>query len=147
MVSHVSRGADVRPCKNLPHEKARKRDILAQSDMKARTAQSIGRAGSKPRRRRIVQSVLVGIGFVALLDALFGERGLVEMTRTIKGYEELQSTVDAMKRDNERMREEIQRLERNDPDAVEDVAREDLGLIKRGEKVFTIREAAPQEKR
>ena len=113
--------------------------------MKTGPAKPIGRTSSKPRRRRVVQGVLVGIGCVALLDAFFGERGLVEMMRTRKQYDDLRDSIDLMKRKNAEMEEEIERLITNEDGAIEDAAREELGLIKRGEKVFTIREPEPQE--
>jgi cell division protein FtsB len=44
--------------------------------------------------------------------------------------------------ENARLREEARRL-REDPDAIEEIARRELGLIRRGEKVFIIKDAAP----
>jgi cell division protein FtsB len=44
------------------------------------------------------------------------------------------------------MRAEIDRIT-NDPAALEELARKDLGLIKRGEKLFIIRDAPPADKR
>ena len=97
-----------------------------------------GRASSRPRRRRVAESVLVGLGFVVLLDAFFGERGLIEMIRGREEHEALVRSVAAIKQQNDQMREEIRRLT-DDPAAIEDEARK-LGLIKPGEKVFIIRD-------
>jgi cell division protein FtsB len=95
------------------------------------------------RRRRIVEGVLVAVGCVVLLDALAGERGLMELRRAraqTRAYEERLARVLA---ENEELRDEIRRLD-TDEATIEGRARE-LGLIKRGEKVFTIRQAPPPE--
>ena len=97
-----------------------------------------GRASSRSRRRRVVERVLLGLGFAVLLDAFFGERGLVEMIRGREEHDALERAVVEIKQQNERMREDIERLG-NDPAAIEDAARK-RGLIKPGEKVFIIRD-------
>ena len=82
------------------------------------------------------------IGCMVLLDALFGERGLVEMMKKRDEGRALQLDVATLRSQNERLLEEIQKLE-NDSATIEDLARRDLGLIKPGEKVFTIRDLPP----
>ena len=97
--------------------------------------------GTPPRRRRrrVVESVLVAVGFTVLLDALFGERGLVELLRAKEQSRTLESSVETLRETNERLREEVRRLN-DDPATIEDEARRRLGLIKPGERVFTVRD-------
>ena len=101
-------------------------------------------AGVGPRRprRRVIQSVLVTIGCVILGDALIGERGLVAMRRARQENESRVAALAAARAEHERLTEMV-RLLKNDSSTIEDIARRDLGLIKPGEKVFTIRDVPP----
>jgi cell division protein FtsB len=87
----------------------------------------------------VVEGVLLGIGFVVLLDAFFGERGLVEMIRGLEHYDRLEKDVTSIKQQNDQLREQIDGLT-NDPDVIEDRARREQHLIKPGERVFIIRD-------
>lgn len=96
-----------------------------------------------PRRgRRTLRYVLVFIGVVIVVDALVGEKGLLAMRQARQDYRALEGSLSAAKVENARLREEARRL-REDPRAVEDMARRDLGLIKPGEKLFIIRDTPP----
>lgn len=107
---------------------------------KASTANSS--SGTPRRRRRAVQYVLVLIGCVLIVDALVGEKGLLAMIQARRQYRNLeQSLVDA-RVENARLREEARRL-REDPDAIEEIARRELGLIKPGERLFIIKDLDP----
>lgn len=118
-----------------PKDSARVRSSLAASS-----------AGGPPRRRRrIVEGVLVLIGVVVLVDALFGERGLVEMMKARRQYQVLEQRLTEIMDQNDRLRDENARL-RSDPATIEDVARRELGLIKPGEKLFTIRDRSGESK-
>ena len=55
------------------------------------------------------------------------------------------ATVARQRAENARLREEARRL-REDPDAIEEIARRELGLIRRGEKVFIIKDAQPAKR-
>ena len=82
------------------------------------------------------------IGCMVLLDALFGERGLVEMMKKRDEGKAVQLEVTKLRLRNERLLEQIQKL-RDDQPTIEDLARRELGLIKPGEKVFMIRDLPP----
>ena len=91
------------------------------------------------RTRRIVQTVLLFIAAVIVVDALVGEQGLFAMLRARRQAEELAATIARQKAENARLREEVKRLN-DDPAAIEEVARRELGLIRPGEKVFIIKD-------
>lgn len=91
------------------------------------------------RTRRIVQTILLFIAAVIVVDALVGEQGLFAMLRARRQAEELAATIARQKAENERLREEVKRLN-DDPAAIEEVARRELGLIRPGEKVFIIKD-------
>lgn len=97
---------------------------------------------ASPRRRRIL-NVLLGFATVVLLvDALVGEKGLIERMRARRQYVEQATSLETLKAENARLRETAKRL-RDDPSAIEAIAREELGLIRPGEMLFIIRDLKP----
>lgn len=61
------------------------------------------------------------------------------MLRARRQYDELAASIERQKAENARLREEAQRL-RDDPSAIEELARRELGLIRPGEKVFIVKD-------
>ena len=112
--------------------------------MKRRQATPASTAAVTPRkrRRRVIESVLVGIGCLVLIESLIGERGLVAMVRARQDYRAAEQALRAARAKYFRLKEEVDEL-RHDPAAIEDAARRDLGLIKPGEKVFMIKDLQP----
>lgn len=89
----------------------------------------------------------VGLAFLACalaLDALVGTRGLPAVLEARKEHAVLESELGRVRAENARLRQQVRRL-REDPDAIEEIARRDLHLIRPGEKVFIIRDVAPPE--
>jgi cell division protein FtsB len=76
------------------------------------------------------------------VDALVGEKGLLAMRKARQQYQALESSLAAARAENDRRREEARRL-REDPSAIEDLARRELGLIKPGEKLFILKDVPP----
>jgi cell division protein FtsB len=76
---------------------------------------------------------------VLLVNGLFGERGLMDTIRARRAYSNAARDLDRLKRDNEALRERARRL-RTDPATIESVARGELGLIRPGEILFTIKD-------
>jgi cell division protein FtsB len=109
---------------------------------KARTSNAESRTTTRRRRRRAVQYVLVLIGCVIVVDALVGEKGLLAMRKARQQYHALETALASEKSENARRREEARRLN-EDPTAIEDLARRELGLIKPGEKLFILKDVPP----
>jgi len=103
-----------------------------------------GSSTLRRRGRRAVQYVLVFVGCVLLVDALVGEKGLLEMLKKRQEYRVLEQSIAGARAENARLREDARRL-REDPAAIEDLARRDLGLIKPGEKLFIVKDVAPAD--
>jgi cell division protein FtsB len=82
------------------------------------------------------------VASIVLVDGLVGERGLLAMLRARHEYDELSASISRERANNARLREDARRLN-DDPSAIEEIARRELGLIKPGEKVFIVRDAAP----
>ena len=93
--------------------------------------------------RRVFNALLMLVAIVLVIDALFGDKGLFETLRARRQHAELSATVERLRAENARMREEARRL-REDPAAIEEVARRELGMMRRGEVLFVVREAKPR---
>ena len=100
----------------------------------------------KRRRRRTVAYLVVLGGCVLMIDALVGDKGLLAMMQAREQYRTLEQSLTEARAENARLREEARRL-REDPAAIEDIARRELGLMRRGEKLFIIRDLTPAERR
>ncbi|MEO8258595.1 MAG: septum formation initiator family protein [Acidobacteriota bacterium] len=100
-------------------------------------------AAKRPARaRRIVQLLLVGVAMMILVDALVGDRGLLAMRRARQEHDDLTDAINRQRAENGRLRNEARQL-REDPSAIEELARRELGLMRPGEKVFIIKDLAP----
>ena len=96
------------------------------------------------RRRRALQYVLIVVGGVLVIDALVGEKGLLAMLKAREQYRTLEQSLAAARSENARLREQARGL-REDPAAVEEIARRELGLIKPGERLFIIKDVDPSD--
>lgn len=76
---------------------------------------------------------------VLVVDGLAGDSGLLERVRASREYAAQARAVEGIRSENQQLREEILRL-RDDPAAIESVARQELGLIKPGELLFIVRD-------
>lgn len=74
-----------------------------------------------------------------VVSTLVGDSGLLAVFRAEQQRAELANDVERIRLENERLREQVRRL-RDDPAAIEEIARRELGLIKPGERVFIIRD-------
>ncbi len=77
-----------------------------------------------------------------IVDAIVGERGLLATRRAKEQYEAAATALDQQRAENGRLREEVQRL-KEDPAAIEELARGELGLMRPGEKLFIVRDLEP----
>jgi cell division protein FtsB len=94
------------------------------------------------RRRRAVQYVLVFVGCLLAVDALVGEKGLLAIRKARQDYQALEAALVDARAENGRLREEARRL-REDPAAIEEIARRELGLLRPGEKLFILKDVRP----
>lgn len=96
----------------------------------------------RTRTRQIVYALLILAGVVLFVDAVVGDRGLLARQRAREQHDALAVTIERQRAENARLREEVRRLT-EDPSAIEEIARRELGLIRPGEKVFIVRELPP----
>ena len=95
---------------------------------------------SNAGRRRLLNLVLGFAAVVLLVDALVGEKGFMDRLRAGREYQQHAAKLNAMRRENAGLRSQIIRLD-TDPSAIEEIARREMGLMKRGELLFIIRDA------
>lgn len=91
----------------------------------------------RPWLGRLVRVGLLLGSAVIMVNALFGARGLVSTLRAKQEYAALEGRISRMRAENAALRRQVQRL-RNDPEAIEILARERLGLIYPGEMLFVV---------
>ncbi len=94
---------------------------------------------SRRPSRRTVRYILILVGCIVMADAFVGERGFLAMLDARRQYRTLELSLAAARTENTRLLEEARRL-REDPEAIEAIARRDLGLIRPGETLFIIRD-------
>jgi cell division protein FtsB len=89
--------------------------------------------------RRWIQYGLLFCTAALVVNALIGDRGLTALVAVKAEYRELQASLVEMRRENTLLRDEIARLT-SDPRTIEAAARRDLGLTRRGELLFVVRD-------
>lgn len=90
-------------------------------------------------RKRGLHVLLIFITLVLIVDALVGEKGLMQSMNARRQYQQLQASLEELRRENAALREEMRRLN-EDPATLESLARQDLGLIRPGEVVFILKD-------
>jgi cell division protein FtsB len=100
----------------------------------------------KKRSGRLLQFALIFITSVVLVDALIGEKGLLATIRARQEYDELADQIARTRAENVRLREAAREL-REEPAVIEELARRDLGLVRRGELLFIIKDVSPADAR
>lgn len=78
---------------------------------------------------------------VLCLNALVGERGLMATLMANRQYATLSESIAGLRLENEALRDEARRL-RHEPSIIEEIARRELGLVRRGEHVFIVPSAS-----
>jgi cell division protein FtsB len=109
--------------------------------VKKRSSDASTTTSTQPRGRRgrIVRYLIVAVGCVLIIDALVGDRGFLAMLKARQQYRLLEVSLAGSRAENAQLREQAHQL-REDPQAIEEIARRELGLIRPGEKLFIIKD-------
>jgi cell division protein FtsB len=97
------------------------------------------RATFASRGRRLLRHALVFITLVIVVDAIAGEKGLLALLQARREYSALERSLERSRTENAELREMARRL-REEPSAIEEQARKELGLIKPGEVLFIVKD-------
>jgi len=95
-----------------------------------------------PGAQRFVTIVLVVATCALVANALVGARGLPAVLKARREHRAVSVELERIRQENADLRREVLRL-RTDPEAIEELARRELGFISPGEKVFIVRDARP----
>ena len=98
----------------------------------------------KKNQRRLFLAIGLFFGLSVLLSFFFGERGLMGFLRMQNIKSQLTQDIQNLKEQNAHLRKEAEAL-RNDPDHIEALARERLGMIRKGELIYQF-EKTPEKK-
>jgi cell division protein FtsB len=96
--------------------------------------------------RRVLKFGLAFVACALLLNALVGARGLPAVLQARREHRAMAADLERLRGENDRLRQHVRRL-REDPAAIEELARRELGLIKPGEKLFIIADAPAADAR
>ena len=105
------------------------------------TSRDPGPAPVIPRRppARFWSHAVLFVACVLFVNALFGEKGLTDTLRARRASASAAAHLADLKRANAALRDEARRL-RSDPATIELVARGELGLVRPGEILVTIKD-------
>ena len=98
----------------------------------------------RERRKKIWTYGLLVLSAALMVNALIGEKGYLANLQAREEFQDVSESLQQLKAENARLKEEARRL-RTDPQALEDSARSQLGLIKPGETLITLRDRAARE--
>ena len=93
-----------------------------------------------PVRARLLNYVLGFVAVVLIVDALVGDKGLLDTMRARRQFAEISAALAQKRQENARLRDDIRRY-REDASAIEALARQELGLMRDGELLFIVRDA------
>ncbi|HEY2646800.1 MAG TPA: septum formation initiator family protein [Candidatus Acidoferrales bacterium] len=81
---------------------------------------------------------ILGIALFALLiHDVFGPHGFIAMRRTQKEIDQIREQIVKMNDENKSLTDQVTSL-KSDPQSIERIAREEMGLARRGEMIFKI---------
>jgi cell division protein FtsB len=80
---------------------------------------------------------LIGIALVLMVNALVGDNGYLAGLRARREHDKAIESLTKLQIENAQLKEQQRRL-RDDPAAIEEAARRDLGLIRPGETLVII---------
>lgn len=87
--------------------------------------------------RRLMFAALGLTLAIIVANGVAGDRGLIQTVRLRRERQELAAAISRIHAENRQLSREAARL-RDDPSAIEELARGELGLIRRGERLFIL---------
>lgn len=94
--------------------------------------------------RKSLDYLLLFVAVVLVVDALVGDKGLMDTIRARERSARLQADVWRLRSENEALSERARQLDK-DSAAIEYLAREELGLIRPGEVLFILKDVTPRQ--
>jgi cell division protein FtsB len=92
-------------------------------------------------RRHLLE--ILGLALLALaIHDIFGAHGYLAMRRSEKQIGELRGQIEQLNKENQDLIEHVKAL-KSDPEAIEKIAREEMGLARPGEMIFKMPPTSP----
>jgi len=90
-----------------------------------------------PFARRHARELLI-LGFLLLiLHDIFGPHGVLAMRRSIKEAEQIRQDLQRLNEENRKLEGHVKAL-KTDPQTIEGIARDEMGLVRPGERIFKL---------
>jgi len=89
---------------------------------------------SKAYNKRFLVTILLLVS-VMIFFTFFGDKGLLQVYRLRRELKEIERDNKELRQENDRLRAEIDNL-RTDRKYIEELARRELGLVKKGEIIY-----------
>ncbi len=91
--------------------------------------------------RKNTRQILCLALFALLVHDIFGTHGFIAMRRTQKEIDEIRDQIGKMNDENKSLTDQVNAL-KTDPQAIERIAREEMGLARPGELIFKLPETS-----
>ena len=85
-------------------------------------------------KKYIIFFLIIFILFIGYF-AIFGKNGLIQARKLKKEKEKISQTINNIKKENSKLIDEIDKLRSNDK-YIEEIARKELGLVKKDELIY-----------
>ena len=116
----------------------RKQGVLPLTGNKRTGARKVRKSDEvTPIGNRLAKLVLFISTVLILANAIAGDQGLIQTAMVRSKYEQLSDSVARLQDENRKLAVQAARL-RHDVKAIEKLARDDLGLIRPGERLFIV---------
>ena len=103
--------------------------------MHKRNTLKTDRKSMRSRNKILIVAVGIAVVLYLLVSFIFGEMGLIKYFRMKAQFNSLANEIATLKQDNAKLMREAHAL-KTDPDHVEQIARDKLGLARPGEIVY-----------
>jgi cell division protein FtsB len=90
-------------------------------------------------RRHLATYALLAVAVLLMVHAVVGENGYLAGLRAQREYDSVMAQLVKLRLDNQQLKEQARRL-KEDPTAIEDAARRDLGLVRPGETLVIVKD-------
>ena len=103
--------------------------------MRIRNTLKTDRSSRNARNKKLLIAACILLALYLLTSFVFGEMGVIKYYRMKAQYNTLTGEISTLKQDNSKLMREVHAL-KTDPDHLEQLARDKLGLARQGEIVY-----------
>jgi cell division protein FtsB len=112
----------------------------AVTPLRARARRRVVGLEARSRRQKGIRYVFLAVSAAFMINAVVGDNGLLASMKAKRQSQEMQAALNALRVENQQLRNRANRL-KNDPTAIEEEARKNLGLIRPGETLVIVKDA------